>query len=93
MKPEEKKADKTYILELTDAQAKLVETALEEYFRLRMGQYFDFADEMAFQGFNYKEHTDEAQGKAAGASGKDEDHHLAPVWLHKQKDRGTGKCH
>lgn len=58
MRPE-KKSDKTYILELSDAQAKLVETALEEYFRLRMGQYFDFADEMAFQGFNYKEHTDE----------------------------------
>lgn len=36
-----------YQIELTEAQVKVVQNALEEYFRLRMGQEWDFCDEMA----------------------------------------------
>lgn len=36
-----------YQIELTEAQVKVVQTALEEYFRLRMGQERDFCDDMA----------------------------------------------
>lgn len=51
--------DEKFQIEVNGAQAKLIERALEEYFRLRMGQYSDFADAMAFEGFNYENHTDE----------------------------------
>ena len=54
-----KTEERTYILELTEEQARLVEVALEEYFRLRLGQFSDFADDLAFQGFDYKNHTDD----------------------------------
>lgn len=36
-----------YQIELTEAQVKVVQNALEEYFRLRMGQECDFCDDMA----------------------------------------------
>lgn len=36
-----------YQIELTEAQVKVVQNALEEYFRLRMGQERDFCDDMA----------------------------------------------
>lgn len=51
--------DTKFQLELNGAQAKLIERALEEYFRLRLGQFSDFADSMAFRGFDYENHTDE----------------------------------
>ena len=37
----------TYTIELTENQINIVETALEEYLRLRMGQDFDFCDDLA----------------------------------------------
>ncbi len=38
---------KKYILELNENQLYLVKDALEEYFRIRMGQWDDLADSMA----------------------------------------------
>ena len=37
----------TYTIELTEKQISIVETALEEWFRLRMGQDMDFCNYMA----------------------------------------------
>lgn len=51
--------DEKFQIELTGAQAKLIERALEEFFRLRMGQYSEFAEDMALDGFDYANHTDE----------------------------------
>lgn len=39
--------DKKYILELNGNQIRLVKDAMEEYFRIRMGQWGDLADSMA----------------------------------------------
>ena len=36
-----------YILEITEKQAEIIKIALEEYFRLRMNQWFDFAANIA----------------------------------------------
>lgn len=41
------KAKKRYRIELTEEQMKVTQNALEEYFRLRMGQEFDFCTELA----------------------------------------------
>ena len=38
-----------YILEVSDKQAEIMKTALEEYFRLRMNQTWDFADDICFE--------------------------------------------
>ena len=46
-----------YILELSKEQAEIIKIALEEYFRLRMNQTWDFADDICFEGFDYKNHT------------------------------------
>lgn len=43
-----------YTLEVTEKQIRIMEEALEEYFRLRMGQASDFCDEMARIGRNLK---------------------------------------
>lgn len=43
-----------YTLEVTEKQIRIMEDALEEYFRLRMGQAFDFCDEMAQIGRDLK---------------------------------------
>lgn len=48
-----------YTLELTEKQAEIIKIALEEYFRLRMNQTWDFADDICFNGFNYENHTKE----------------------------------
>lgn len=48
-----------YMLELSNEQAEIIKIALEEYFRLRMNQTWDFADDICFEGFNYQEHTPE----------------------------------
>lgn len=48
-----------YILELSEEQAEIIKIALEEYFRLRMNQTWDFADDICFNGFNYENHTKE----------------------------------
>lgn len=50
--------DKRYTLELSEKQAEIIKIALEEYFRLRMNQTWDFADDICFDGFNYKNHTE-----------------------------------
>lgn len=48
-----------YKLELSEEQAEIIKIALEEYFRLRMNQTWDFADDICFEGFNYEDHTSE----------------------------------
>ena len=48
-----------YALELSEEQAEIIKIALEEYFRLRMNQTWDFADDICFDGFNYESHTPE----------------------------------
>ena len=47
-----------YTLEISEEQAEIIKIALEEYFRLRMNQTWDFADDICFNGFNYKNHTE-----------------------------------
>ena len=51
--------DERYTLEITEEQAIIIKIALEEYFRLRMNQTWDFADDICFDGFNYESHTPE----------------------------------
>ena len=48
-----------YTLELSEEQAEIIKIALEEYFRLRMNQTWDFADDICFEGFDYENHTKE----------------------------------
>ena len=48
-----------YILELSEEQAEIIKIALEEYFRLRMNQTWDFADDICFDGFDCGSHTPE----------------------------------
>ena len=48
-----------YIIELSEEQAEIIKIAMEEYFRLRMNQTWDFADDICFEGFDYKNHTKE----------------------------------
>ena len=48
-----------YTLEITEKQAEIIKIALEEYFRLRMNQTWDFADDICFDGFDYESHTKE----------------------------------
>lgn len=38
-----------YTLELSEEQAEIIKIALEEYFRLRMNQTWDFADSLCFE--------------------------------------------
>ena len=47
-----------YTLELSEEQAEIIKIALEEYFRLRMNQTWDFADSLCFENLN-KNHTKE----------------------------------
>ena len=42
-----------YKLTVTEAQLKLIWEALEEYERLRMGQFSDFVDDIALNGYVY----------------------------------------
>lgn len=48
-----------YTLELSEEQSEIIKIALEEYFRLRMNQTWDFADDICFDGFDYESHTKE----------------------------------
>ena len=52
-----------YTLEISEKQAEIIKIALEEYFRLRMNQTWDFADDICFEGFDYKNHTKEEFNK------------------------------
>ena len=42
-----------YTLEISEKQAEIIKIALEEYFRLRMNQWFDFATNIALCGYEY----------------------------------------
>lgn len=42
-----------YTLEITEKQAEIIKIALEEYFRLRMNQWFDFATNVSLCGYEY----------------------------------------
>ena len=56
---DEKKKIKKVVLELNEAQAMIVQVALGEWFRLRMGQSFDLANDLAFMGFKHdKDHPE-----------------------------------
>lgn len=46
-----------YILEVSDKQAEIMKIALEEYFRLRMNQTWDFADDLCFENLDEKTYT------------------------------------
>ena len=51
-----------YTLELSEEQAEIIKIALEEYFRLRMNQTWDFADSLCFEDLE-KNHTGEEFNK------------------------------
>ena len=51
-----------YTLELSKEQAEIIKIALEEYFRLRMNQTWDFADSLCFEDLK-KNHTKEEFNK------------------------------
>ena len=53
---------KIYRIELTEEQAEIIKIALEEYFRLRMNQTLDFADDICFEDLK-KNHTKEEFNK------------------------------
>ena len=42
-----------YILKISEKQAEIIKLALEEYFRLRLNQWFDFASDIAQTGYEY----------------------------------------
>lgn len=46
-----------YKLTLTENQLRVINAALEEYFRAALNQWDVLADRMAFRGFNSKHHT------------------------------------
>lgn len=48
---------KIYRLELSEKQAEIIKIALEEYFRLRMGQFGDLAEDLAYSGYDRNNHT------------------------------------
>lgn len=43
-----------YTLEISEKQAEIIKIALEEYFRLRMNQWNDFATSVAFSGYEHE---------------------------------------
>ena len=51
-----------YTLEISEEQAEIIKIALEEYFRLRMNQTWDFADSLCFEDLK-KNHTGEEFNK------------------------------
>lgn len=50
---------KKVIIEMNETQARLVLEAVEEWFRLRLGQYHQTADGLAFLGFRYEKDKQE----------------------------------
>lgn len=42
-----------YNLTVSEEQAKIIKSALEEYFRLRLNQFFDFATDVSRDGYIY----------------------------------------
>lgn len=45
--------EKRYNLEMNEAQVKIIQVALEEYFRVRMNQWGELAEDLASVGFIY----------------------------------------
>ena len=43
-----------YKLELTETQLRIINDALEEYFRIPLNQWGDLADRLAFKGFRLR---------------------------------------
>lgn len=52
-----------YTLEITEKQAEIIKIALEEYFRLRLNQWFDFATNIALCGYEYDKNDPENDKK------------------------------
>ena len=52
-----------YILEVSDKQAEIIKIAMEEYFRLRMNQFWDFSTDVAASGFEYNKDDPENDRK------------------------------
>lgn len=48
-----------YTLELSEDQAEIIKIALEEYFRLRMGQFSDLSIDLSFAGCDGNNHNPE----------------------------------
>ena len=48
-----------YVLEISEEQAVITKIALEEYFRLRMGQFDDLSVDLAFSGYDRDNYTSE----------------------------------
>lgn len=48
-----------YTLEITEKQAEIIKIALEEYFRLRMGQFSDLSIDLSFAGCDGNNHNPE----------------------------------
>lgn len=51
-------------IEMSENQARIVLVALEEWFRLRMGQEFDLANGLAFHGYKHSKENHEAFNSA-----------------------------
>lgn len=51
--------DKRYTLSVTETQLHAINTALEEFFRLRLAQAYDLAEDIAFADFNWKQHSED----------------------------------
>lgn len=49
---------KSYKLTVSENQLRVMMIALEDYFRTRMGQFSDLADDLAFCGFDYSQPFD-----------------------------------
>lgn len=56
---EPEKREAIYQITCTEGQLRLINDAIEGYFRLLLGQYFDYADRIAFAGFDYKNHSEQ----------------------------------
>lgn len=52
-----------YILEVSEKQAEIIKIALEEYFRLRMNQWWKFATEVPESGYEYNKEDPENDRK------------------------------
>ena len=60
MRKDEKK-EKRYRLEVSEAQLKMIQVALESYFRIRYHQFLDLADDLVFANYDRKEDPDRSE--------------------------------
>lgn len=80
-----------YEMKLSEKQLVVIMKALDEYCRVRMGQFFDLSDELAFMGFDYQNHTDaefdeRIERKDAAKSVFEGAYRIAcPVWRQKSE--------